>query len=231
MTVAAIIVAAGQGVRMGADRPKAFLRLRGLTLLERSVGAFLSHARVDRVVAAVPDPGEAARILGSRAGRVLLVPGGATRQDSVSAGLRSLAPGAYEIILVHDAARPLVSGEVIDAVIAAAAGHGAAVPAIPPVDTPKRIGLDGTIEETLPRDRLRMAQTPQGFRDPMLREAYERAGRDGFVGTDDASLVERAGHRIRVVDGSPRNFKITTPQDLALAEAFLAQEPVGGEHG
>src|SRR2546426_6448274 len=114
MTVLAIIVAAGRGVRMGADRPKAFLRLRGLTLLERSVGVFVSHPSVERVVAAVPDPGEAARLLGAPHGKILLVPGGATRQDSVSAGLKALTAAPDEIILVHDAARPLVSREVID---------------------------------------------------------------------------------------------------------------------
>jgi len=229
MTVAAIIVAAGRGVRMGADRPKAFLRLRGLTLLERSVDAFVSHPRFDRVVAVVSDPGEAARVIGAVAARVVLAQGGATRQDSVHAGLRSLAALADEIILVHDAARPLVSREIIDAVIVAADAHGAAVPALPPPDTIKQIAADGAIETTLPRDRLRMAQTPQGFRGPVLREAYARAARDGFVGTDDAQLVERSGHRVRVVEGSTRNIKITTPIDLALAEAILAREPDGGE--
>jgi len=229
MTVAAIIVAAGRGVRMGADRPKAFLHLRGLTLLERSVGAFVSHPRLDRVVAVVPDPGEAARVIGAAAAGIVLAQGGPTRQDSVHAGLRSLATLADEIILVHDAARPLVSREIIDAVIAAADAHGAAVPALPPADTIKQVAADGAIETTLPRDRLRLAQTPQGFRGPVLREAYARAARDGFVGTDDAQLVERLGHRVRVVEGSTRNIKITTPLDLALAEAILAREPDGGE--
>src|SRR2546426_8669441 len=108
MTVLAIIVAAGRGVRMGADRPKAFLRLRGLTLLERSIGVFVSHPGVERVVAAVPDPGEAARVLRPPHGKVVLVPGGATRQESVGAGLQALTPGAGEIIPVHHAAGPPV---------------------------------------------------------------------------------------------------------------------------
>jgi 2-C-methyl-D-erythritol 4-phosphate cytidylyltransferase len=229
MTVAAIIVAAGRGVRMGADRPKAFLLLKGLTLLERSVGVFLSHPQVDRVVAAVPDPEAAARLLGPQAGRITLVQGGATRQDSVRAGLRALTAGGHEIILVHDAARPLVTAEIIDAVIAAAADSGAAVPAVAPADTVRQVGSDGVVEATLQRDRVRLAQTPQGFREPLLREAYERAGRDDFAGTDDAELVERAGHRIRLVQGSANNFKITTRLDLVLAEAILALEAEGEE--
>ena len=231
MTVAAIIVAAGRGVRMGAEKPKALLLLRGVSLLERSVGIFLSHPRVNRIVAAVPDPEAAARLLGARAGRVGLVRGGATRQDSVRAALRSLTAGPDEIILVHDAARPLVTPQIIDAVIAAAADSGAAVPAVAPADTVRQVAADGAVEETLPRERLRLAQTPQGFRGGLLREAYDRAERDGFTGTDDAALVERTGHRIRLVDGSANNFKITTQLDLALAEAILAREAEGNEGG
>src|SRR5262245_44222664 len=113
MTVAVIIVAAGRGVRMGAEKPKAFLLLRGVSLLQRSVGVFLSRPRVNRIVAAVPDPEEAARLLGPRAGRIAMVRGGATRQDSVRAALRTLTADPDEIILVHDAARPLVTPEII----------------------------------------------------------------------------------------------------------------------
>jgi 2-C-methyl-D-erythritol 4-phosphate cytidylyltransferase len=231
MTVAVIIVAAGRGVRMGTGRPKAFVRLAGLTLLERSVGIFIAHPRVGRVVAAVPDLGEAARVLGPHTERVVLVRGGASRQDSVRAGLLALPAGADEIILVHDAARPLVSREIVDSVIAAAGAHGAAVPVIPPADTVKQVAADGVVETTLARDRLRLAQTPQGFRGPLLREAYARAARDAFLGTDDAALVERTGHRVRAVDGSQYNIKITTPLDLALAEAILAREKDGERGG
>ena len=228
MTVLAIIVAAGKGVRMGASRPKALLRLGGLTLLERSIGAFLSHPRVDRVVAAVPDPDEAARILGPLSGKILLVRGGETRQDSVRAGLQALPKGQDEIILVHDAARPLVSREIIDSVIAAAASRGAAVPAIAPDYTIKQIGPGGALEATLPRDRLRLAQTPQGFRAKVLREAYARAAREGFLGTDDSSLVERTGQEVWPVEGSQTNIKITTPLDMTLAEAILGRATEGG---
>jgi 2-C-methyl-D-erythritol 4-phosphate cytidylyltransferase len=235
MNILAIIVAAGQGVRMGAGRPKAFLRLGGLTLLERSLAPFLTHPRVDRVVAAVPDPEEAGPLLGPSAAKVVLVRGGATRQDSVRCALLAAPPGADEIILVHDAARPLVTRAIIDAVIASARVSGASIPAVAPPDTIKQIDGDGAVVATLPRDRLRLAQTPQGFRGDLLRDAYARAERDGVTGTDDAALVERTGHKVAVVEGSPRNIKITSPGDLALAEAILASEtrtgPRGGHDG
>ena len=228
MSVQAIIVAAGRGVRMEASRPKAFLSLAGRTLLERTLAAFLAHPKIDHVVAAVPDPDEAGRILGRSAGRAVLVRGGATRQESVSRGLAALPAAADGIILVHDAARPLVTNDVIDAVIEAALRSGAAVPAIVPSDTIKKLAGDGAVEATLPRESLRLAQTPQGFRGATLRAAYARAEREGFTGTDDSVLVERAGGRVTIVEGSPRNIKITTPLDLLLAEAILARETVGG---
>jgi 2-C-methyl-D-erythritol 4-phosphate cytidylyltransferase len=231
MSVEAIIVAAGRGVRMESSRPKAFLSLAGRTLLERSLAAFLTHPRVSLVVAAVPDPDEAARMLGPSAGNAVLVCGGATRQESVSRGLAALPAGAGEIILVHDAARPLVTRDVIDAVIDATVKSGAAVPGIVPTDTIKRVSGDGAVEGTLPRDSLRLAQTPQGFRGATLRDAYARAEREGFTGTDDAALVERAGGRVTIVEGSTRNIKITTPLDLILAEAILARETTGGGRG
>jgi 2-C-methyl-D-erythritol 4-phosphate cytidylyltransferase len=224
MSVLAIIVAAGRGVRMGAGGPKAFLPLGGLTLLERSLSLFLSHPRIDRVVAAVPDPGEARRLLGPPAARVVLVRGGATRQDSVRCALQAIPSVEDEIILVHDAARPLVTRAIIDAVIASAEVTGASIPGVVPPDTIKELDEQGAVAATLPRERVRLAQTPQGFRGDVLREAYARAGRDGFAGTDDASLVERTGRTVVLVEGSPRNIKITTPADLELAEAILERD-------
>jgi len=229
MNVLAIIVAAGRGVRMGAGPPKAFLQLRGRSLLERSLAAFLSHPRVNRVAAAVPDPDEARRLLASPAAGVVLVRGGATRQDSVRCALLAAPPLGEEIILVHDAARPLVSRAIIDAVIGAAAAGGAAIPGVVPPDTVKVVDEEGIVITTAPRERLRLAQTPQGFRGDVLREAYARAARDGFAGTDDAAIVERTGRKVALVEGSPLNLKITTPDDLALAEALLARDAEGGD--
>ena len=231
MTVAAILVAAGRGVRMEADRPKAFLRLGGATLLERALRAFTSHPGIGRVVVAVQDPGGAGRQLGPAAAGVLLVRGGEERQDSVRLALEALGPSEADVILVHDAARPLVSRAIIDAVIAAAAEHGAAVPVLPATETVKRLAGDGRIEATLPRETLRLAQTPQGFRAAILREAHARAARDRFAGTDDAALVERSGMRPAAVPGSPDNMKITTPQDLLVAESLLAGSKAGETHG
>lgn len=213
---------------MGADRPKAFLRLGGLTLFERSIGAFLSHPRVNLVVAAVPDLDEAIRLVGASADRVLLVRGGETRQDSVRSALLALPPEEDEIVLVHDAARPLVSRRIIDAVIDAAERRGAAIPAISPVDTLKERAEDGAVGSTLARDRTLLAQTPQGFKGAVLRESYARAEREGVVATDDSALVERMGFRVWPVEGSQYNIKITTPLDMTIAEAILGKVGEGG---
>src|SRR5262245_48122658 len=235
MKVLAIIVAAGQGVRMGARRPKAYLDLGGRTLLERSLAPFLSHPRVERVLAATPDPDEARRILGEAAGRAVLVRGGATRQESVLCALRAAPPGGSEVVLIHDAARPLVPRALIDAVLVAAERDGAAVPGLVPPDTVKQVDGTGGIAVTLDRDGLRLAQTPQGLRGDLLRAAYARPEREGedraerqcLLGTAAGSLVERTGRRGSPVQGSPRNIKITTAVDPALAHAIRAREDSG----
>ncbi len=229
MTVAAIIVAAGRGRRMGADRPKPFLPLGGRTVLARAVAAFASHPRIAAIVVPVADLDGARVALGDLAGRVRLVAGGAERQDSVRRGLEAL--GASDIILVHDAARPLVPAWLIDAVIDAAAAHGAAVPGLAISDTVKRVAPDGAITGTVPRDDLRLAQTPQGFRAGILRAAYDAAALSAARGTDDAGLVEACGGAVRLIPGSSRNIKITLPEDLALAEALLALPPKEGGRG
>jgi 2-C-methyl-D-erythritol 4-phosphate cytidylyltransferase len=220
--VAVVIVAAGRGARMGADRPKAHLPVGGVPMLRRAAAVFAAHPRVGLVVAAVADEAEARAALGPLAARVTLVRGGAERQDSVRLGLAAIPSAA--LILVHDAARPLVGADLIDRVIAAAAAHGAAVPALQPADTVKEIDPGGRVVATLPRERLRLAQTPQGFRADLLREAHARAHRDGWRGTDDAALVERVGATVAVVAGDPANLKITTPLDRVLAEAILDAE-------
>lgn len=229
MTIVAVVVAAGRGARMGAVRPKAFLRLGGRSLLRRSVAAFAAHPRIARVVVVVSDADEARADLGADAAGVMLVRGGAERQDSVRLGLQ--ASGDADYVLVHDAARPLVSRRIIDDVLEAAERAGAAVPALPVAETVKRLGPDGAIVETVPREDLRLAQTPQAFRADLLRAAHEAAIRDGMRGTDDASLVERIGARVMVVPGSPRNIKITTPEDLVVAEALLRASGMEEETG
>lgn len=224
MIIAALIVAAGRGARMGSPVPKAFLPLGGIPILARAAAAFTGHPRIGRVVAVVPGRDAARRALGADSlPGVELVEGGPERQDSVRLGLGAL--GGAEIILVHDAARPLVPRRIVDAVIEAALRHGAAAPAVPVPDTVKRRAADGTIAETVPREDLFLAQTPQGFSAALLREAYARAAIDGFRGTDDAALVEHAGGRVVLVPGSARNLKITTPGDLRLAEALLSAGP------
>ncbi|PYQ54299.1 MAG: 2-C-methyl-D-erythritol 4-phosphate cytidylyltransferase [Acidobacteria bacterium] len=207
---------------MGASRPKAFLVLGGRPLLLRAAHAFEATPEVAGIVAVVP-PGEEA----SARDLLRLVPklkavvaGGATRQDSVRAGLAAL-PAAFDgIVLVHDAARALVEPALIAAVARAASETGAAIPVLPLVDTIKRV-RGGQVAETLDRAELAAAQTPQGFRRALLAEAYDRAARDEAVVTDEAMAVERLGHAVAAVPGSARNLKITTPQDLAWAEQLL----------
>jgi len=208
---------------MGAARPKAFLPLAGRPLLLRAADAFEASAGVEAIVAVVP-AGE------QRAAHDLLAPlrkvtavvaGGATRQDSVRAGLGAL-PAAFDgIVLVHDAARALVEPSLIAAVIRAALEVGAALPVLPLVDTIKRV-REGAVAETLDRSELAAAQTPQGVRRALLAEALARAAADGVPVTDEAMAVERLGGRVAAVVGSPRNIKITTPHDLRWAEMLLA---------
>ena len=152
---------------------------------------------------------------------VAVVPGGERRQDSVLQGLKQAPEGFDGVVLVHDAARPLVDVALVEAVAREAAGAGAALPVLPVVDTVKRV-RDGLVVETLDREELGAAQTPQGFRFALLVEAYEAARRDRVTLTDEAMAVERLGAPVRAVPGSPRNRKITTPEDLAWAEGVLA---------
>jgi 2-C-methyl-D-erythritol 4-phosphate cytidylyltransferase len=221
----AIIVAAGRGERMGEKRPKAFLEIGGRSLLLRSAEAFDRAGSVSAIVAVVP-PAEkdAAELLLAGVGKLKrIVVGGERRQDSVRAGLRSAPPGFDGIVLVHDAARPFASAALIDAVSEAAGRIGAAVPAVPVADTVKR-ARDGRIVETVDRAELFAAQTPQGFRADVLARAYDEAFRAGVTVTDEAMAVERVGLPVAIVAGEPGNRKLTTPDDLAWAEAMLQAE-------
>jgi 2-C-methyl-D-erythritol 4-phosphate cytidylyltransferase len=219
----AILVAAGRGERMGAGRPKAFLELAGVALVLRAARAFDEAPAVVGIVAVVPEAevGAARTLLAPVRKLLAVVPGGERRQDSVLEGLKQAPEGWDGVVLVHDAARPLVDVALIEAVARAAAESGAALPVLPVVDTVKRL-RDGLVVETLDRDELGAAQTPQGFRLKLLVEAYEVAFRDRLTVTDEAMAVERLGAPVRALPGSSRNRKVTTPEDLAWAEGVLS---------
>lgn len=227
MRCSLVLPAAGGGTRFGGDRPKQLLPLRGRAVLLRSIDAFIGL--VDEVVIPVSD-GIRAEVdaLIADAGFALtcrLVAGGATRQASVHAGIRACAETS-EAVLIHDAARPLVPRRCIEACIAAIAEHGAAVVCVPCSSTVKRAS-GGLVAATVPRQDLWLAQTPQGFRRELGLRAFAAADADGWGATDDAAVIERAGHPVAVVPGDARNLKLTTPDDWAVAEALLAQRDDG----
>ena len=218
-SVAVVVVAAGRGTRAGPGGPKQYRRIAGRTVLEHTLDAFLTHPSVDRVQPVLhADDFETYAALGLRHGRLALpVGGGATRQASVACGLEAMTGDPPHVVLVHDAARPFVDADTIDAVIEAAAEHGAALPVLPVADTLKR--SDGNrIVETVDRDAYVRAQTPQGFAFDALLAAH-RSSADGA--TDDAALMERAGATVVTVPGDPRNRKLTTGQDLEEAQRMM----------
>lgn len=224
--VGVIIVAAGQGTRVGGATPKQFLEIAGKPMLLRSITPFARHPEVAHVVVVLPADFVIERpawLNPQRAGFPLsVVAGGAERSDSVAAGLAALHR-ACRFVLVHDAARPFVAAGLIDRVLVAVRAGQAVVPALPVTDTIKEMDPDDAtrIARTVLRDRLRRVQTPQGFPREMLVEAHAAARREGWSATDDAALVEQAGGTVRIVDGSPRNLKVTTAEDLEFAE-YLA---------
>jgi 2-C-methyl-D-erythritol 4-phosphate cytidylyltransferase len=225
--VGAIVVAAGSGVRFGSETPKQFHPLAGVPIVLRALRPFTSHPDVAQVVLVLP-PEHAASppaFLGDISDTVLtIVPGGPHRGDSVRAGLAVLR-GDCGVILVHDGARPFVERTVIDAVIGYARNGEGAVPAIPLSDTLKEVDRrDPTrVVRTRPRARIWRAQTPQGFPRQMLEKAHARAARTGYRATDDAALVEALGITVRLVPDRKRNIKITTPEDLAIAELLAGE--------
>lgn len=220
--VAAVVVAAGQGVRAGGALPKQFRRIAGETLLEHALSAFAEAPKV-AFVQPVIRPEDLALVRTLTSGMNILAPvsGGPTRQASVRAGLEALLPRSPDIVLIHDAARPFASANLIARAIEAAEKTGAAIPALPVTDTVKRVDQAGTVEATLDRNSIRLVQTPQAFAFPALLEAHQRAaaqGRNDF--TDDAALAEWAGMKVSVFAGEPGNIKLTTPEDFARAEAI-----------
>ena len=231
MRVVAIIPAAGEGRRMGRAVEKQFLHLHGVPVLAHTLGVFDKSPEVDDVVLVVaPQQRQALKesVLGPYPCRKLLgvVDGGSERQDSVASGLDAV-PGDSELVVVHDGVRPLVSVDLLGAVLKAANEHGAALAAIPAGDTVKRARGE-VVVETLERETIWLAQTPQAFQASLLRSAYEKAFRDKIMVTDDAALVESLGVSVHLVPGSPENIKVTTPTDLVIAEALLAQREVQG---
>jgi len=239
MKVVVIIPAAGLGTRMASagvkgKKPaptKQFTELAGTPILIRTLRKFVASPEVSAIYVALRgnEIGGFRARLEKEARDILqktvhLVEGGEHRQHSVANAMSSVSAADDDIVLVHDAVRPFVTEEIIHDVIQAAQKYGAAIAGLPAVDTVKQVERtsDGAlITATLPRERVVLAQTPQGFRYAVLKKAFDEAAADGFVGTDEAALVERSGHAVAVVMGSTRNIKITAPADMDLAEFFL----------
>ncbi len=219
----AVVPAGGMGVRMGSRRPKQYLSLAGLPLLVHTVRALLRCTAVDGVVLAVPADRVAStrRVLDRHriAGVIEVLGGGSSRQESVWNGLQAV-PAGVRWIVVHDAVRPFITGDLLERLLVAARRWGAAACGLQVRETVKRVRGE-TVQSTVDRDGLWLAQTPQAFSRDLLWEAHEKARRDGFTGTDDAVLVERLGAPVAMVPGLPHNVKITTPEDLRTARLWL----------
>ena len=226
MRVSVIIAAAGAGRRLGSATPKQMLDIGGGTILQHSVNAFAAHARVSDIVVVMPPERTAfslrpATTVDPRTlPPIRTVAGGERRQDSVANGFDAVSPSA-DVVLIHDAARPFVTSDLIDRTIDAAARYGAAIAALQSRDTVKRVAPGGAISATMPREEIYLAQTPQGFRREVLAKAIA-IGRSGVEATDEAMLAERAGFSVHVVDGDPGNVKITTEDDLDAARIRTA---------
>lgn len=228
MKVIALIPAAGMGKRMGAGINKQYLHMGGMPIVARTISLFQETTFVDDIYVITPTQEipycrtEIVERYGFTKVRDI-VPGGAERQHSVLNGLRALDGTPDDaVVLIHDGVRPLVTRHILEHAVATAREYDGALVAVPAKDTVK-IVHDGIVTDTPSRDTIWLAQTPQAFRYGVIRAAHEMADAEGFLGTDDASLVERMGNEVRVVLGDYRNIKITTPEDLVLAEAFLKE--------
>jgi len=227
MRVSVILPAAGLGTRMGKSAKKQFLELDGVPILIHTLRRFARIEEVHEIIVACREE-DMADVKGMLSGAPLIKPvrlveGGDSRQESVEHALATVADDV-DLVAVHDAVRPFADEMMIRTVIAAAAESGAAIVGIVPVDTVKQVHL-AKVQTTISRDRLVLAQTPQVFRTALLKQAFEKAREDGFIGTDESSLVERLDViDVQVVPGSDRNIKITRPRDLDLARHFLAEE-------
>ncbi len=237
MKVVVIIPAAGLGTRMSAvsggprSKTKQFFELQGTPILLHTLRKFAQCDAVSELVVALRQNETATfqkQIAQEKFNKPLrVVEGGEHRQNSVANALAAIKANDDDIVLIHDAVRPFVDQETIVNVIEAVKKYDAAIAGVPAIDTVKQVErtADGAVViATVPRERMVLAQTPQGFRFGLLKKAFDEATADGFMGTDEASLIERAGGAVHVVMGSPRNMKITTPADMELAEFFLSQE-------
>ncbi|MGV1097794.1 2-C-methyl-D-erythritol 4-phosphate cytidylyltransferase [Thiovibrio sp. JS02] len=229
LTATAIIAAGGAGLRMGTPLPKQFGLLAGIPILVHTIRAFAQVAAIAEIIVVAPlEHQERTTALlddfGLRA-RCRVVAGGRLRQDSVRIGLSQVAP-ASTLVAVHDGARPLIRPADIERCLAAAAEFGAAIMAVPVKDTLKEVATEGLIRRTVEREGLWQAQTPQAARTGILKEAFGLADREGFIGTDEAALLEHANIPVQVVEGSETNLKVTRPDDLRIAEALLMNNPV-----
>jgi 2-C-methyl-D-erythritol 4-phosphate cytidylyltransferase len=231
LNVWAVVVAAGTGERLGSQRPKAFVELAGRPLIEWSVAAIDASSVVSGIVLVLPpsivEQGWGGG--GEASGRRVVVGGGRTRQESVVSGIAEVPPDA-DVIVVHDAARPLVEPELFRRVVEALATTRAmgVVPVVASPDTVKRVAR-GRVVETVAREEIGLAQTPQAFVASALLDAHAQAGRRSLSGTDDAVLLEACGYRVAAIEGDPQNFKITTSRDLERAMDVLARRL--GAHG
>lgn len=231
-TVAVILVAAGRGIRAASagEPPKQYRQLQGRPVIARTIDAFLGHPGIDRVLTVIhPDDGDiyAAAVAGLVGDPRLSppVPGGADRQASCLAGLTALAANAPDYVLIHDAVRPFIRHDAIDRVIEALGREVAVLCGVPVIDTVKRADEAGYVDETVPRERLWRAATPQGFRYAEIAAAHKALAARGITGiTDDAAVAELAGHRVRLIDGGADNIKLTTAEDFQMAEQRLAAE-------
>jgi 2-C-methyl-D-erythritol 4-phosphate cytidylyltransferase / 2-C-methyl-D-erythritol 2,4-cyclodiphosphate synthase len=223
--IAAILVAAGRGLRAGGDTPKQYRRLDGRSVIARSLSLFADHPRIHHVVSVInrEDRGLYEASIDEVGRDVAVVDGGMTRQQSSLAGLRALAGVAPAIVLIHDAARPFASGTLVDRAIDAAIEHGAAVPGTPVTDTMKLVDESGRVVGTPARDALRAVQTPQAFRYDLILEVHERAAAAGLSGlTDDGAVVEWGGLPLHVFAGEDTNMKLTRPGDFEAGEYLLS---------
>jgi len=227
MQVTALITASGLGQRMGGEVLKQFLPLGEMPLLVHAIAPFQVCPAVTSIILVLP-PGD---VPGASSGIVeayqlskvkKIVPGGLERADSVYQGLLAVS-GTTDYVMIHDGVRPFVSQELIARCLEAAIQHGAAIPALPPKQTVKQVSADGFVLRTLERSQLQLIQTPQTFRYHLINEAYQKHYHPGIKVTDDSQLLEWSGVGVKVIGGEPRNLKVTTPEDLILAELYWRQ--------